>query len=155
MAYEQLTPAIFKTAKPQFADVDDATIQAYIDMAGQLVDTTWTPKGYSSAWIALTCHLMTLDGLGNDAASKGFKAGAAFYSTVRSGALTLSRFRTQAGADRPFQNWLEQTPCGKYYALMLKLNRGGPRVITTGVAPVTSPYAKDYALYGWPGVFWS
>lgn len=157
MAYEALTPAAFKTAKPQFVDVLDATVQMYIDMAERLVDKSWTAGDYTNAWIALTCHFMTLDGLGTDAASKGFKAGAAFYQSIRSGQLSLTRYRQQAGEDTPFTDWLSQTSCGQYYALLLRLNRRGPRVITTGIYPVGSPYAKDHPgpTYGWPGVFWS
>lgn len=158
MAYIPLTPAEFKTAKPQFADVPDPTVQMYIDMAGRLVDKSWTEGDYTNAWIALTCHFMTLDGLGTDAASKGFKAGAAFYSSIRSGQLTLTRYRERAAADTDFNSWLKQTPCGQYYLLLLRLNKYGPRVITTGVGACASPYAKDQPVPGWggwPNDFWS
>ena len=158
MAYTVLTPAAFKTAKPQFAAVDDATVQVYIDMAGRLVDTSWAEGDYTNAWIALTCHFMTLEGLGTDAVSRGFKAGAAYYSSIRSGNLSLTRYREMAGESTPFLDWLKSTPCGQYYALLLQLNRRGPRVVTTGIQPLGSPYAKDQPVPGWggwPGDFWS
>jgi len=60
-----VTPASFKTAKPQFAAVPDATVQAYLDMAAQIA---FDPEN-DLAVISLTCHLMTRDGLGTDAQS--------------------------------------------------------------------------------------
>lgn len=157
MAYEQLTPEAFKTAKPQFAAVENATVQSYIDMASRLVDTSWAAGDYSNAWIALTCHFMTLDGLGTDAASKGFKAGAAFYQTIRSGQLTLTRYRETSSESTDFGTWLKSTPCGNYYYLLLQLNKRGPRVLIGACGPQTSPYAKDQPVPGWggwPNDFW-
>jgi hypothetical protein len=154
MAYEPVTPAQFKTAKPQFATVPDATVQMYLDMAGRMVDTSWTAGDYANAIIAFACHLMTLDGLGTDAASQAHATGAAEFETVKSGTLTLTRFRADAGPDTPFTDWLNSTPCGKYFALLLRLNRGGPRVLTVSTM-MPSGYAKDWCgpSYGWPGVF--
>lgn len=157
MAYEVLTPTMFKAAKPQFANVADETVQSYIDMASRMVDQSWPAADYTNGWIAFTCHLMTLDGLGTDANSKSFASGAAQYSSIRSGQLTLTRYRAQAGASTPFSDWLRTTPCGAYYTMLLRLVKGGPRLIRGGLAGPVSPYAKDQVtgVYGWPGVFLS
>lgn len=138
-----VTPAEFKIAKPQFADVPDPTVQAYLDMAAAIV---FDPE-QDLAVIALTCHLLTLDGLGTDAASQSFASGEAGFQTIRSGQLTLTRFQKAAG-NSSYADWLSQTACGQFYALLLRANRSGPRVALGGSGVGTSYYAKD-----WP--FWS
>lgn len=145
-----LTPSKFKTAKPQFAAVPDATVQRYIDMAARIA---FDPED-EFAMIALTCHLMTLDGLGTDAASQSHKTGAASYQSIKSGQLTLTRYQKAAGEGTTFATWLGQTQCGQYYALLLKFARGGPRVVSGGVGVgCKSAYAKD--ALGWPIDGWS
>lgn len=157
MAYEPLTPAIFKTKKPQFADVPNDVVQMYIDMASRFVDQTWLPGDYEDAWVAATCHLMTLDGLGTDEASKSWQTGAANYQSIRSGQLTLTRYAKGPDSGGTFLDWLDQTPCGKFYALLLRMNRGGPRILTVSGCGGPSGYAKDWPLGtgGWPSFWWS
>ena len=138
-----VTPADVKTAKPQFADVPDATVQAYIDLAERFVDTSWLPGDYQQAVIAMTCHLMTLDGLGSDAESKAQASGSAGYQTIKSGQLTLTRFRSEAEESMGYLGWLAQTSCGRFFGMLLRLNRGGPLVIRHSVGCI-SPYAKDW-----------
>lgn len=154
MSYDALTPAQFKAAKTQFSGVVDPTVQSYIDMASRFVDKSWIESDYQDAWIAYTCHLMTLDGLGTDAASKGFKTGTAAFQEIRSGQLTLKRYAQEASGSS-YVDWLNGTECGRFYAQLLRLNRAGPRVAMGGVRAGASPYAKDHLgpPYGWPGVF--
>ncbi|MER8827228.1 DUF4054 domain-containing protein [Mesorhizobium sp. M0938] len=155
MAYEAVTPAEFKAAKPQFAAVADVTVQMYLDMAARVVDQSWTAGDYKNAIIAFACHLMSLEGLGTDAASQSHASGAVEYETIKSGVLTLTRFRAAAAATTPYMDWLNSTPCGKYFVFLLRLNRGGPRVATVSTM-TPSGYAKDWCgpTYGWPGVFY-
>src|SRR5690606_30513857 len=94
---------------------------------------------------ALTCHLMTLDGLGTDAQSVSWATGEAAYQTIRSGQLTLTRFQKAAGGSS-YVDWLGQTGCGQFYALLLRANSGGPRVARGGGGYGRTAYAKD----GWP-----
>lgn len=144
-----MTPSEFKALKPQFADVDDTIVQTYLDLAGRYV---FDPAN-DDAVAALTCHFMTLDGLGTDAASKSFASGEAAYQSIKSGQLTLTRYQRAAGADETFSGWLRQTPCGKFYALLLKLERGGPRLVSGGVGTCVTPYSKD--ALGWPLDSWA
>lgn len=138
-----VTVAQFKTAKPQFADVPDATVQAYLDMAAQIA---FDPEN-DLAVISLVCHLMTIEGLGTDAQSQSWSDGSAGFQTIRSGQLTLTRFQRAAGG-ASYIDWLGQTACGEFYALLLRSNRSGPRVARGGSGVGRSYYAKD-----WP--FWS
>jgi len=136
-----LTPSEFKALKPQFANVPDATVEGYLSMSARLV---FDPDD-ADAMAALTCHLMTLDGLGTDAQSESFAEGTASFQTIRSGDLTLTRFQSQSSGSS-YVDWLRQTPCGSFYALLLKMTRGGPRVATGGGGRCRTAYAKD----GWP-----
>lgn len=151
MPYDPVTPAQFKTFKPQFASVDDAIVQAYLDMATIWVDDSWPEGVYQPAIIAVTCHLMTLDGLGDDAASDSFAVGD--YQSVRSGALSLTRFKdTATSAGMSTGDWFGQTACGRQFMVWARMFRGGPRVaIGCGGDGVTG-YAKDapYRDSWWP-----
>lgn len=146
MAYDALTPERFKTFKPQFDGVDDEVVQTYIDMASRFVDQSWAETDYEAAWIAVTCHLMTLDGQGDDEASKSFATGAAEFQTIKSADLTLTRYQRQSESMGSFTKWLSQTNCGRFYSILLQMNRGGPRIAmgTCGFYP--SGYAKDWPL---------
>lgn len=143
-----MTPAEFKALKPQFASVPDETVQMYLDMAARYA---FDPDN-SDAVSSLACHFMTLDGLGTDATSTSYKTGAASYQSIKSGQLTLTRYQKQAGEGTTWTSWLGQTQCGQFYALLLKMERGGPRVATGGVGRCVTAYSKD--AYGWPVDAW-
>lgn len=147
MAITPVTPAAFKTAKPQFAAVADPTVQAYLDMAGLWVDESWPERIYPQAVISATCHLMTLDGLGTDAESQGQVSGAAQYQSIKSGELTLTRYQKAAG-EASYSDWLGQTKCGEFFLQLLRMAKGGPRIAMGGVGNCYSGYAKD-----WPRFF--
>ena len=151
MPHQTVTPALFKEVKPQFADQSDASVQLFLNAAGRVVDHSWDEDDYPLAVIAYACHLMTLDGLGTDAASKSFKTGRADIQTIKSADVTLVRFAKAAGST-PYAEWLASTPCGQQFAFMLRVNRSGPRVAMAASFPAVSGYAKDLPL-GWPGVF--
>lgn len=135
-----MTPAEFKALKPQFAGVANPTVQGYLDMAARLVF-----DDEDMVLAAYTCHLMTLDGLGTDAASADWRSGRARYQTIRSGQLTLTRFQA-AYSGSSYLGWLDQTACGQFYAMMLRMARSGPRIARGGGGPGRTAYAKD----GWP-----
>lgn len=137
-----MTPAQFKALKPQFSTVSDATVQTYLDLAGRMA---FDPEN-DDAVAALSCHFMTLDGLGSDAASQAQKSGTAGYQTIKSGQLTLTRFQKQSNGSS-FSDWLNQTPCGQFYYLLQRAHRGGPRVALGGGGPRTSYYAKDWPMW--------
>lgn len=91
MAYTIPTVADLKLQFPAFADVPDATVQAYIDRAARTVTEAWSENDYADGILLLACHLMVLSGLGKGAAAESYANGMAGYSTVRSGQLTLQR----------------------------------------------------------------
>lgn len=139
-----VTPAQFKVAKPQFADVPDETVQAYLDLGALFVDASWGDK-QDIGQIAATCHLMTLDGLGTDPASQSYATGAASYQSIKSGQLTLTRYQT----DMSGRDWFGQTACGQFYALLARSFRGGPRIASGGGRFRPSGYALDWPWRCW------
>ncbi len=136
-----VTPAQFKAAKPQFAAVPDETVQAYLTLSERFT------TGDDDATILMTCHLMTLDGLGTDAASQSFVTGAAEYQSIRSGQLTLTRYQ-KAASTGSYGDWLQSTPCGRVFWQLIRATRGGPRVALGGRGGGYSYYAKDWPLFG-------
>ena len=145
MAYDAVTPAAFKTAKPQFSSVVDGTVQDYLDLAGVMIDRSWVESAYQPAVIAYTCHLMTLDGLGTDSESKAQRDGTADFQEIRSGQLTLKRFADSA-AGSSYMDWLRSTECGRMFSHLLRMNKGGPRVAMGASRSSVSAYAKDWPL---------
>lgn len=152
MAHVAVTPALFKEAKPHFNAVSDTLIQLYLNAAGRVVDDSWPEEDYALGIMAYACHLMTIDGLGSDAASKSFAKGKADFQTIKSADVTLVRF-AKAASSTPYQEWLQSTPCGKQFAFMVRLLKAGPRVAMAASMPAVSGHAKDGPL-GWPGAFY-
>lgn len=152
MSYNPVTPAEFKVMKSQFVSVDDAVVQAYLDIAGFIIDDSWVESLYRPAIMAYTCHLMTLDGQGTDGASKAFKSGFSDLQSIRSGSVTLvlGRFRSAAQKqDFSYSEWLAQTACGMTFIQYLRMSQGGPRIAMGASLNVASGYAKDHPFYGW------
>lgn len=145
MPYDPLTPAIFRAAKAQFTSLDDATLQTYIDLASRFVDRGWLESDYQPAWVAATCHLLTLDGYGGTTEAEIAQAGGSRVSSLSSGSLSIS-FAASASSLGDVMSWFDQTTCGRFYALLLRMNRAGPRLLT-GQGFQTSGYAKDWP---WP-----
>lgn len=149
MPYDALTPARFKQLKPQFVELDDDVVQQYIELAGRFVDQSWLEADYETAWAAMTCHLMTLDGLGTSTEAELATAGGSRVTSLKSGTLSLT---FAASASPPtqdeFSSWLGETACGRFYRVLLRLNRAGPRLLTAWGAGGHSGYAKDWPWIG-------
>lgn len=152
MPYDPVTPAEFKAAKAQFAAVSDADVQSYLDLAGLWVDEAWPENVYQPAIIAVTCHLMTLDGMGSDGPSQSFASGEGEYQSIKSGTITLTRFRSAAeSAGQSTADWFAQTACGRQFMVFARMFMGGPRVAVGCDSGGISGYAKD----GWRDSWWA
>lgn len=139
MPYETLTPSRFKMLKPEFSGVDDSMVHVFITMASRFVDNSWTSGDYETAWAAMTCHLMTLEGLGTSTDAEIRRTGGSKVSSIKSGTLSLT-FAGSDGASPEIGSldWFNSTPCGSFYYLLLKMNRGGPRLLTSGALQALS-----------------
>ena len=143
MPYLPLTPTRFKELKPQFASIPDDEVQGYINLASRFVDESWLESDYEPAWAAAVCHLMTLYGLGAGIESEIAQAGGSRVSSLSSGSLSISFGSSGASAQDDLSNWLGETACGRFYRVLLRLNRAGPRLLT-GAGLCSSGYAKDW-----------
>lgn len=125
MAYETPTVSELVTRYPAFAEVPVSTVELYIADALGAVDTSWLAGDYGPAVCAKAAHDMALLGLGSQSEAAGHVA--AGVTSLRSG-----NFQVQFSADAvksASKGGLDATPYGRAYKLLLKKNKGGPRVI--------------------------
>lgn len=122
MAYTVPTANQLQAKYPAFADVLDATIDLYI--ADAPVDETWLERDYANAIMLWAAHTMTLNGIGVDEVAGYAAAG---VSRIKSGTLDVS-FRDGGAAMTGYQ----ATGYGRQFADLLKVNKGGPRVVING-----------------------
>ncbi len=141
-----LTVAQFKVLKPQFNAVDDAGVDGYLTLALRWIGTGWLDADKDLAQAAVTCHLMTLEGLGTDAESVSFASGADRYTSIRSGELTLTRKTAAPDAAGDAISWFGQTKCGQFYTILLRLNRRGPIGVSVATMGGHACYVKDGPL---------
>ncbi|AGC35706.1 virion structural protein [Rhizobium phage RHEph06] len=71
MTWTAPTPAEFKIRFPQFASVDDATVQMILDEAVAEVGETWIEAYRTPGVLYLAAHLLASQGLGYSAGGGG------------------------------------------------------------------------------------
>lgn len=147
MAYVAPTPADLKAMLPAFVAVPDATIQIYLDRAARMVDESWLDGDFATARILLAAHYMVSNGITGTDEMAGYAA--AGLSRLKSGTLDVS-FKDDASGGVDYGVW-GSTSYGRQFWLLLKQNKGGPRVIVGAGAGCQSGWAKDVPF--WNGVF--
>lgn len=146
MGCDRLTVERFKQTKPSFADVDDGLVETYIDLAQIWAAGEWPDRFCEIVQVCVVCHLMTLDGQGTAADAQAFLSGESDMHIIKSGTVTLSRFRSSAqNAGMSTSDWFGQTQCGRMYLVLLRSVFSGPIVVGPGMGPPVTGYAKD----GW------
>lgn len=149
MTCTPITPSQFKQLKPSFQCVSDDVVQQYIELA-QLWASDWPDKICETVQVAVTCHLLTLDGLGSSGESRLFASGRGDLQSIRTGNVTLTRFRSAAeGAGKSTIDWFGQTTCGRAFMVYVRMYKGGPRVGMGASCGDVSPYAKDIGRLWW------
>lgn len=150
MPCQQITASLFKTKKPQFSSVDNTVVESYIELAQIWAGGEWPARLCEPVQVAVVCHLMTLDGLGSDARSKNNASGRSEFQTIRTGSVTLTRFRSAAeSAGMSTTSWFSQTPCGQQYLVFARMCFSGARWVGGSDPGAVSPYAKDAYRDGW------
>lgn len=139
------TPADVKATLSAFAAVDDAVIRTWLDRAARIVDDSWAEADRSHAQILLAAHYMTQVGLGSGAEAELGAAGALGFKSMRSGSLSLDRGDTKF-ADR--MGGYGETQYGRMFWPLLRANRSGARVTSSGHAPVGC--GLDPRIPRWP-----
>ncbi len=141
MAYVAPTPADLKAMIPAFASVDNATIQIYLDRAARMVDESWFEGDFTTARILLAAHYMVGMGITGTDEIAGYAA--AGVSRLKSGTLDVS-FKDNAGGGIDYGAY-GSTAYGRQFWMLLKQNRGGPRVVV-GSGACRSGWAKDWPV---------
>lgn len=129
MAYVIPTAPDLINRYPAFAAVAPATIDLYISEAARDgVDTSWREQTYAPAILALAAHNMALLGIGAHGDVADFKRQG--INRIRSGAFDASF--SEGAVQRANGGALDATPYGQQYKLMLRREKGGPRIVGRG-----------------------
>lgn len=126
MAYVPATPATFKTRYPAFAAVDDATVEYWLTDARLIVTDAWADVDRANAETALAAHNLILNGYGSaggavsDLASMG-------VTSFKSASMSVN-FAEGVIASNAAGGY-SATKYGKDFAVYLRRNRGGPRLV--------------------------
>lgn len=134
MAYTAPTPAALKLRYPAFAGVEDATVQYWLTDAERFVDTSWTESDYAPALMSLAAHNLTMAGRG---AATGASAIPAGVTRFKSGAMDVTI--SEAAASAMTKGGYQASVYGQEFALLLRRNKAGPRVISAGSLPAYPP----------------
>lgn len=130
--YETPGPQDLIARYPAFVAVPYNTLAVHIaDAAASGVDTSWAVGDYAPAILALAAHNMALLGIGEHGETAGYARQG--VTGLRDGAFSV-QFSDKA-ADRASGGAFNATPFGRVYAVYLRRNRGGPRLVGGGVRP--------------------
>ena len=132
MPYTPATAADLKAQLTRFAEVADATIEAWLTRARRTVDDSWCEDDRAFGEILLAAHYLTLEGFGTGAEAQLAAEGMAGMQAIRSGQLSLQKAEPMANAKA---GTFESTSYGQRWLELLQQNRGGPRVAPTGSLP--------------------
>lgn len=140
--YGRPSPANLKAKYPAFANVSDATIQAYLDDAP--VDDSWLESDYAKAIMLWAAHTMTANGIGVTEI-EGYAASG--LSRLKSGTLDVSFKDSASSADSQWSG----SKYGAQFYVLLRVNKGGPRVVGGARGPACSPLPRGIVagIYPW------
>lgn len=122
MPYTAPTNAEFIAAYPEFSDTDDTLVTNALARGGRNVDTTWFEDDYQTGLMLYAAHLLTVSEV---AADTGGQGGNIVSESL--GPINVSYDRSAAVSSDP--SGLGTTSYGQQYYNLLKMNRGGPRVV--------------------------
>jgi hypothetical protein len=120
---------------PAFASVPLTTVRAWLTDAERSVDDSWAEGDYAAALMSLAAHNMALAGLG---AASGTGAIPAGVTRFKSGAMDVTVSEAAAGAMA--KGGYQATRYGREFALLLRRNKGGPRLLSLRGAPACGVY---------------
>lgn len=120
------TSADLKARWPEFAPVDDARVQYWLTDAARTVTTDWLEADYEVGLMTLAAHEMVVNGeLGAADQIGGLLAKG--ITDFRSASFSAS-FDASV-AQRAAAGGYASTKYGESFAVLLRRNRGGPRLV--------------------------
>ena len=120
MPYELPTADQFRTRFPEFAEEEDARLDALILEASGQVDTSWVEADYQPAIMYLAAHLLA----GDNAAAEESESGGSGDGNISSenfGPLSVSYDNSSSNSDS--QSGYTSTSYGRRYLALLKKNK--------------------------------
>ncbi len=128
MALNKPTPTEFKARYPEFAPVGDPLCQLIIDEAAGYMDEDWTEADQKPAMMALTAHLLSIQGYpGRLAEGGGFDPGLSHRSmksrTVGDVSVTFGGGDSSGGSGYGgLMSTLQTTVYGQTFAHYMQVN---------------------------------
>jgi hypothetical protein len=120
MPYTAPTRDEFVAAFPEFEDTGPTLVDNALTRAGRNVDTSWFEEDYQTGLMLYAAHLLAKDELAADSGGLG--------GSIKSESLgPISVSYGSEGAADP--TGFGATSYGSQYYDLLKLNRGGPRIV--------------------------
>jgi hypothetical protein len=120
MPYTAPTRDEFIAAYPEFEDTEGTLIDNALARGGRNVDTTWFEDDYQTGYMLYAAHLLALNEIAADTGGEGGN-----IASESLGPISVS-YSKSATAD---PTGFGVTSYGQQYYNLLKLNRGGPRII--------------------------
>jgi len=130
MAYDAPTPAELKLRYPELSAVDDAVVQYWLTDSERTVDQSWFEGDYKRGLIMLAAHGMASNGIGASGATSGLPEG---VTNIRSGSFSMSI--SDKAASQSVEGGYGSTKYGRQFVMLLRQNKGGPRVTAGGCLP--------------------
>lgn len=124
MAYTQPTPATLKIRYPAFVEVDDATVEYWLEDARLTVTDAWDEVDRARAEMALAAHNMVRQGLGTGSVGVGEMAGVTDFKSA-SFSVSFDADAVKAASAGGYGS----TPYGAEFALYLRRYAGGPSLV--------------------------
>lgn len=135
------TASELKLRYTEFEPLDEARINIFIEEASRSVDDTWIEDDQKHAIMALTCHLMSLEGEPSKTVNSGSSTvvssgGVELYLKKRTVGDTSNEYAETSGSvsngsgdSGSAENDYQSTPYGAKFYKLLKLNHSGMRVV--------------------------
>lgn len=129
MSYTSPSATEVKTRFPEFVDVSDARVDAFVAEAARRVDSSWIEDDASVAMTYLAAHMMAAEGLlrGAGLAAIGDVSGPITSESL--GDASVSYGSWGGGDVSAFEAELRSTPYGRLYDNLRRRNVGGPVII--------------------------
>lgn len=126
MAYVAPTPEEFLASYPEFEDFEPQQIIDALARGGRNVDDSWFEEDYAPAIMLYAAHLLQFRQNALDTGN-GTAAGAIASESLGPISVSYEKSGGDSGVFDP--TFLGATAYGIEYSILLRQNRGGPRVV--------------------------
>ena len=123
MAYVPPTAEDLKAYFPEFAAVDDSTVDSALAEAARNVDESWTEADFATARMYFAAHRLVSRGLGAGTEGKITGLVLSGLSSIKIGSLGVGFKSRNSSSGIKYSSPMSTTSYGVYYLQLLKLNK--------------------------------